>query len=215
MRRRELSGGFCSGRVEPLESRGATLLIWVCEKRILWVAKREEDCMHHGRLVTVVGSVLAIIGLGLKSASSTGEALLPNLSAAIPTFPAGFDPAFTALWNENAPAAGIFVIALAAVVGVSLMPSIKEALSRMNALVVTVLGVVMMVIGGIALTRAIDDAAALTRGFAEAAAAGLIPAAHTVSAGWGWYLLAIGGVFAAIGGVLQLMSRPGENALSD
>lgn len=171
--------------------------------------------MHLGRIVTVVGSVLAIIGLGLKSASSAGEEFLPAMNAVDPAFPTGFDLSLIALWNENPAAAGIFLIALIVVLGVSLLPDIKEAMSRMNALVVTVLGVVMMVIGGIATMDALDDADALTAGFAQAAAAGAIHQAFTVAAGWGWYMLALGGVVAAIGGVLQLIARSDESALSD
>lgn len=170
--------------------------------------------MHLGRIVTVVSSVLAIIGLGLKSASSAGEEFLPAMNAVNPAFPTGFDLSLIALWNENPAAAGIFLIALIVVLGVSLLPDIKEAMSRMNALVVTVLGVVMMVIGGIATMDALDDADALTAGFAQAAA-GAIHQAFTVAAGWGWYMLALGGALAAIGGVLQLIARPDESALSD
>jgi hypothetical protein len=171
--------------------------------------------MHYGRITTAVGSVLGIIGLGLVSASSDGEELLPALHAANPAFPEGFDRVFTSLWDESAAGAGIFVIALVAVLGLSLIPDIKEALSRMNALVVTVLGVVMLVIGGFATKGALDDADSLEAAFGQAAAGGLIPKAFTVSISWGWYLLALAGVLAAIGGVLQLIARPDESALSE
>jgi len=172
--------------------------------------------MHYGRITTAVGSVLALIGLLLTSASSAGADLLPTLSA-IPDspFPDGFDRVFTALWDESAAGAGIFVIALVAVFGLSMIPNIKDAMSRMNALIVTVLGVVMLAIGAIATFGAQDDADTLEAGFAQAAAGGLIPEAFTVSISFGWYLLVAGGVLAAIGGVLQLIARSDENALSD
>ncbi|MFV1969882.1 MAG: hypothetical protein ACC683_02630 [Acidimicrobiia bacterium] len=171
--------------------------------------------MHYGRITTAVGSVLAIIGLGLMSASSPGAELLPTLNAANPAFPDGFDRVFTALWNKNPAAGAIFLISLVAVLGLSLVPDIKEALGRMNALIVTVLGVVMLVIGGFATSGALDDADTLEAAFGEAFAGGVIPAAFTVSISWGWYLLALAGVLAAIGGVLQLMARPDESALSE
>ncbi len=171
--------------------------------------------MHFGRITTVVGSVLAIIGLGLKSASSGGEDLLPTLSQANPAFPDGFDRILTAMWNDNVAGTGIFLIALVAVLGLSLVPDLKEALSRMNGLAVAVLGVVMMVVGIIAIGGAGDDASTLEAGFAQAHAGALIPEAYTVSISVGWYLLALAGAIAAIGGVLALIARPDENAMSD
>jgi len=105
------------------------------------------------------------------------------------------------------------LIALIAVLGVSLIPDIKEALSRMNGLVVSVLGVVMMIIGIIATMGALDDASDLQDAFAQMAAGGQIPEAFTVSISVGWYLLVVGGVLAAIGGVLALIARPDEDAL--
>ena len=167
--------------------------------------------MHYGRITTAVGSVLAIIGLGLVSASSAAEDLLPDLNAATGgAIPDGFDRVVTALWDESAAGAGIFFIALVAVLGLSLIPDIKDALSRMNALIVTVLGVVMLVIGAVATGGAQDDADSLEAGLAAATGE-----AFTVSISFGWYLLAVAGVLAAIGGVLQLMARPDESALSE
>ncbi|MEN8040409.1 MAG: hypothetical protein ABFR95_02800 [Actinomycetota bacterium] len=172
--------------------------------------------MHFGRITTIVGSVLAIIGLGLVSASSAAESLMPDLNAATEgAIPAGFDRVFTAFWNESAAGAAVFVIALVVVLGVSLIPDMKEALTRMNALVVTVLGVVMLVVGGLATSGALDDASDLQAAFAQMAAGGQIPEAYTVSASVGWYLLAFAGVVVAIGGVLALIARPDESALSD
>ena len=158
---------------------------------------------------------MALIGLGLKSASSDAEPILPDLNAVNPDIPVGFDRIFTAMWDDSAAGTAIFLIALVAVLVVSLIPNIKDALSRMNALIVTVLGVLMMVIGGIAASRAIDKADRLELGLAGAFDAGLIPQAFTVSTSLGWYLLGIGGAIAAIGGVLGLIARPDESALSD
>lgn len=171
--------------------------------------------MQYGRITTIVGGVLAIIGLGLKSASSGAEDLLPTLNEANPVFPDGFDRIFTAMWNDNAAGTVIFLIALVAVIGVSFVPDIKDALSRMNSLVVIVLGFVMLIIGIIATLGALDDATTLQDALGQAFAGGLIPEAFSVSITVGWYLLPIGGALAAIGGVLQLIARPDESALSD
>jgi hypothetical protein len=169
--------------------------------------------MHYGRITTVVGSVLAIIGLGLKSASSAAEDLMPQLNQLTDKVPSEFDRILIAMWDDNLAGTSIFLIALVVVLGVSLIPDIKEALSRMNGLVVTVLGVVMMIAGIIATVGASDKASNLEAGFGDLVAAGAIPEAFTVSISVGWYLLIIGGVVAAIGGVLALIARPDENAL--
>jgi hypothetical protein len=171
--------------------------------------------MQYGRITTIVGAVLAIVGLGLKSATSEAEEILPVLNAANPDFPDGFDRIFTAMWNDNSAGTAIFLIALVAVLGVSFVPNIKDALSRMNSIVVTVLGVVMLIIGVIATQGAIDDASALQDALGQAFAGGLIPEAFSVSITIGWYLLPIGGALAGVGGVLQLIARPDESALSD
>lgn len=174
--------------------------------------------MHFGRITTLVGSVLAIIGLGLKSASASGvaEDMMPALSEATAgAIPDGFDRILISMWDDNLAGTGVFLIALVAVLGVSLLPEIKEALSRMNGLVVTVLGVVMMIIGIVAVIGALDDASALQDAFGQMAAGGQIPEAFTVSISFGWYLLPLGGVLAAIGGVLALIARPDESALGD
>ncbi len=172
--------------------------------------------MHYGRITTVVGSVLAIVGLGLKSASSDAEDLMPSLNEATAgAVPDGFDRIFTAMWNDNSAGTAVFLICLAVVLVVSLVPDIKEALSRMNGLIAAVLGVVMMIVGIVATVGALDDASSLQDAFAQMAAGGQIPEAFTVSISFGWYLLPIGGVLAAIGGVLALIARPDEDALSD
>jgi hypothetical protein len=171
--------------------------------------------MQYGRITTIVGAVLAIVGLGLKSATSGAEEILPVLNAANPAFPDGFDRIFTAMWDDNSAGTAIFLIALVAVLGVSFVPNIKDALSRMNSIVVTVLGVVMLIIGVIATQGALDDASALQDALGQAFAGGLVPEAFSVSITIGWYLLPIGGALAGIGGVLQLIARPDESALSD
>ncbi len=172
--------------------------------------------MHYGRITTVVGSVLAIIGFGLKSASSDAEGLMPALNAATAgAIPDGFDRVVTAMWNKGSAGTAIFLIALVAVLFVTLLPNMKEAMSRMNALVVTVLGVVLMVIGGIAASNAFSDASDLQDAFGAMAAGGQLPQAFAVTLSYGWYMLPLGGVIAAIGGVLQLIVRADESAVTE
>lgn len=171
--------------------------------------------MHYGRIVVVVGAVLGAIGFIPKSASSNGEELLPALSQASDAFPSGFDATFTALYNDTAAAAVIYLIAAIAALGTTFMPPFEEAMNRLMALTASVLGVLMLAIGVFSTMGAADDASTLQDGFAQAVAGGLIPAAeYSVSIGWGWYALILGGVVVAVGGVLSLIARPGEDALS-
>jgi hypothetical protein len=171
--------------------------------------------MHFGRILAILGVVVAAVGLFLQSASSAGEAALEQLSQ-IPDagFPSGFDNTWTAFYNENSTVAVIFAIAAIAAVAAALIPPLKEAMKRLYGLIVAGLGVVMLVIGIFATMGAMDDADTLQAGFAQVFAGGAIPEAYTVSIGYGWYLLILGGVIVGIGGVLSLMARPNENALS-
>jgi len=93
-------------------------------------------------------------------------------------------------------------------------PPLADPMKRLFGLIATVMGVVMLVVGVFAALGAMDDAETLEAGFAQAAAAGVLPVAFGVSIGFGWYLLAIGGAIVGIGGVLSLMARPDENAVA-
>lgn len=170
--------------------------------------------MHYGRILAIVGVVVAAVGFMLKSASSAGEAALAQLSQVDPAFPDGFDNTWTALYNDTNWAAIVFALAAIAALIVALMPPIDEPMKRLYGLTAAVLGVVMMIIGIVATMGAMDDADTLEAGFAAAAQGGAIPEAYTVSIGFGWYMLVVGGVLVAIGGVVSLIARPDEDALS-
>lgn len=170
--------------------------------------------MHFGRILAILGVVLAAIGLLLQSASSAGDAVLGQLSQ-MPdsSFPSGFDNTWTALYNDTPAAAIVFGIAALGALAAAFVPPIREAMSRLIGLVVAGLGVLMLIIGIFATMGAFDDADTLEAGFAQVAAAGAIPEAYTVSVGYGWYLLILGGVLVAIGGVVSLIARPNESIL--
>jgi hypothetical protein len=170
--------------------------------------------LHYGRIVAVLGVVVTAVGLFLQSASSAAEDLMPSLNEATGgAIPAEFTNVWTGIYDDKSWAAIILAIALLAVLGLVFVPQMKDAWSRMNGLVAVVLGVVIIVIGGVATKTALDDADALAEGFAGLAAAGQIPEAYSVSLGVGWVLLIVGGALAAIGGVLALIARPDESAI--
>lgn len=170
--------------------------------------------MHYGRILALLGVVVGVIGFLIKKASSAGEAALAQLSQVSDAFPPDLDEnTWSALYNDTPAAAVIYAIAAVGVLATALFPPLQEPMKRLIALAATVLGVLMLVIGIFATLGAADDADTLQAGFAQAFANGSIPEAYTVSIGWGWYLLIVGGVIAAIGGVASLIARPNEDAI--
>ena len=170
--------------------------------------------MHYGRIIAILGVVTAVIGFLLKKASSAGEAAMAALNQANPAIPPDLDEnTWSALYNDTAWAAIVYAIAGVAALIIALVPPIKPPMPRLYGLSAAVLGVLMLVIGIFAAMGARDDADTLEAGFAQAAAAGAIPEAYTVTLGWGWFLLILAGGLVAIGGVVSLISRPDEDAI--
>jgi hypothetical protein len=172
----------------------------------------EGSVVHYGRIVAIVGVIVSAVGLFLKSASSGAEAIMDQLHAANEAIPAGFDTVWTAIYDDKSWAAILLAAVLVAIVIWSLLPPVKAVLSRIGGMGVTVLGVIVIVIGGIATLDALDQASDLQDAFAMMFAGGLIPEAYTVSIGLGWVLLIVGGGVAAVGGVLSIMANPGGGA---
>ena len=171
--------------------------------------------MHYGRILTLVGVALAGVGFLLQSASSAAADLMPALNEATGgQIPDGFDNTWTALYNDTAWAAVVFGIAMAAAVIVALIPPLPQPMTRLYGLTAAVLGVLMLVIGVFAVMGAMDDADTLAAAFNQLFQAEQIPQAFSVDIGFGWYLLPIAGVVVAIGGVVSLINRPDEDALS-
>ena len=164
--------------------------------------------MSMGRIITIIGSVLAVVSLFIQKASSGGEAALAQLSQADPRFPADLkENTFEALYNDTSWAAIVFGIAAVVALVLALLPPIKDAMKRPMAISATVMGVIMLLIGIFATKGAMDDASALEGAFNQAAEAGAIPIAFTVSIGYGWYILIFAGALVAVGGVMSLMSK--------
>jgi hypothetical protein len=164
--------------------------------------------MHMGRIITIVGAVIAVIAMFIKKASSEGEAALAALSQANPAFPADLNEStLVALYNKTNWAAIVFGIAAIVAVAVAIVPPIKEAMKRSLAITATVMGVVMLLIGIFATLGAMDVASDLEEAFNAAAAAGAIPIAFTVSIGYGWYILVLAGLVVAVGGIMELSSK--------
>lgn len=164
--------------------------------------------MHWTRVWTLFGVILGVVALFMKGATTDGEELLPALAESGAAFPDGISTIWGGLdtWVQV-----VVVIAIFAVVAFALMPPIDTPEKTPFALSTTLIGVALLVYAIIKFLEARDDASTLQDGFAEAAAAGVIPAAFTVSVGWGFYLLMAGTAMVAIGGLATLMGVGSED----
>jgi hypothetical protein len=164
--------------------------------------------MHMGRIITIIGSVIAVVAMLVKKASSEGEAALAQLSQADPAFPTDLDEnTIVALYNDTNWAAIVFGIAAIVAFVVAILPPIKDAMKRSYAITATVMGAIMLLVGIFATLGAMGDASDLEDAFNQAAEAGAIPIAFTVSIGYGWYILVFAGLIVAIGGIMGLSSK--------
>ena len=164
--------------------------------------------MHMGRIITIVGSVIAVVALFIQKASSEGEAALAALSQANPAFPADLNEnTIEALYNDTSWAAILFGIAAIVAFVVAVLPPLKDPMKRPLAITATVMGVLMLLVGIFATLGAKSDASDLEAAFNQAAEAGAIPVAFTVSIGYGWYILIFAGALVAVGGVMSLMAK--------
>jgi hypothetical protein len=161
-----------------------------------------------GRIITIVGSVIAVAALFIQKASSAGEEALERLSQANPNFPADLNEnTIVALYNDTAWAAIVFGIAAVVAFVVAVMPPIKEPMKRVLAITASAMGAIMLLVGIFATLGAMDDADTLETAFNQAAEAGAIPVAFTVSIGYGWYVLIFAGAVVLVGGIIGLMAK--------
>jgi membrane protease YdiL (CAAX protease family) len=157
--------------------------------------------MHMGRIITIVGSVIAVVAMFIKKAGSEGEDVLGSLPADLN------ENTVTALYNDTSWAAIVFGIAAIVAFVVAVFPPIKEPMKRVLATTATAMGAIMLLVGIFATLGAKDDADALVAGFNQLAEAGQIPVAFSVSIGFGWYMLIFAGALVAVGGVVGLMNK--------
>jgi hypothetical protein len=165
--------------------------------------------MHWTRIWTLLGVVLGVAALFMKGATTDGEELLPALSQG-GDFPDGISTIWGGLdtWVQV-----VVVIAIIAVVVFALMPPLKMVEKLPYALTTTLIGVALLVYAIVKFVEAGDDASTLEAGFAQAAAAGAIPAAFTVTVGNGFYILMAGTAMVAIGGLVMMIMK--DNPAAD
>jgi hypothetical protein len=176
----------------------------------------EGNKLHYTRIVGLVGVVVVVIGLLLQSASSAAEDAIPGADGA--TFmevtnaatdgavPASFDSVWGAIYDESVPGGIVLGLALLVIVALAFVPPMQDAPNRMYSLVLTIVGVIVIIIAGIGMNRAMGDASDLQAAYGQMAAAGALPTAFTVSISAGWVLLLVGGGLSSVGGILGLMA---------
>ena len=160
--------------------------------------------MHWTRIWTLFGVVLGVAALFTKGATTDAEELLPALSEASADFPDGISTIWGGLdtWVQV-----VVVIAIIAVVAFAVMPPLTSVEAMPYALGTTIIGVALLVYAIVKYLEAGDDAETLEAGLAQAAEAGMIPAAVTVSVGAGFYVLMAGTAMVAIGGLVMLITK--------
>lgn len=162
--------------------------------------------MQIGRIVALVGAALGVVGLAMPGATSDGEPLMADLSAALAQQGQEFPDGISTIWGGLATWAQVLVVvALVTVVAVALLPPLKAAPNRYGALTTAVFGVLLLAYAVVKYFEAVDDADTLEEGFAGLAQLGLVPEAFTVSVGVGFFVIFLGTALVAAGGVLEFM----------
>jgi hypothetical protein len=157
--------------------------------------------MHISRIVAIIGVLIGIVGLFMKSLTTEGEGLLLQLAQANPAFPDGIPTIWGGLdtWAQV-----VVVIAIVVVLVLALRPPLPAPFDRTGAAVVSVIGLGLTIYAIVKFMEAGDSADTLQAGFAEAAAGGALPEAFTVSTGIGFFVLMAGTVLVLIGGLLAM-----------
>ena len=160
--------------------------------------------MAFSRLLALAGVVIGIIGLALKSLSTSGEELLPQLSQANEAFPDGIPTIWGGLetWAQV-----VLVILIIVVVVLALRPPLSAPMDTMSASVVSVIGFALMVYAIIKWMDAADKSDNLQAAFGQAFEAGLIPEAFTVNPTAGFLILVIGTVVVIFSGIVAITAN--------
>lgn len=155
--------------------------------------------MHRNRLIALAGVIIGVIGLFMKSLTTDGESLLPDLSASNPAFPDGIPTIWGGLdtWAQ-----WVLVVLVVVVVVLCLRPVISQAMDRNTSMIVAVIGVALLAYAIVKWMDAGDEADTLQAAFAQAAGAGAIPAAFEVARGVGFLVLIVGTVLVTFGGAM-------------
>ncbi len=163
--------------------------------------------MHFHRLIALVGVIIGVFGLFFSGLKTDGEAALVPLSQASDSFPDGIPTIWGGL---DAWAQVVLVILILATIGLAVRGDRSQTYDGTSALITAVIGVALMGYAVIKRADAADSAETLQGGFAQAAAAGTPGiAAWEVAVSVGFFVLILGTVLVAIGGVMSRIKPAG------
>ena len=160
--------------------------------------------MHLHRLTALAGVVIGVIGLFFGALVTDGGAALPALSQQSDSFPDGIPT----IWGGLATwAQVVLVILIVIAVMLALRGDRSAAFDRMSGLETAVIGVALLAYALVKWLDASDSADTLEAGFSQAAGLG-VPGveAWSVSVSIGFFILMLGTILVAIGGVMSLAS---------
>jgi len=163
--------------------------------------------MHISRILALLGVVVAVVGMLLKSLVHEGTEALAELSQALPQIPIPIE--IPTIWGGLDTSAQIVVaIVLMVIVVLALWPPLKQPQNRLSAAITTLAGVGFLVFAVVKLNETQDDASGLQTAFDQAKAAGVLPSAlqdAIVSPGIGFYIIIIGTALVSLAGLIALI----------
>ncbi len=163
--------------------------------------------MHLHRLLALGGVAIGVLGLFFKSLSTEGEGALPALNRQAESLPGSIPT----IWGALEPWGRVALVGLIAIViWIAVRPYVELTFSRSFAFVIAGCGVVLFAYAVIKFLDAVDSARMLEAAFQQAVGAGVAGvSAWSVSPSIGFFVLSIGTVAVALGGVLSLISTAG------
>ena len=163
--------------------------------------------MQFGRILALIGTVIAALSLLLKVLVFDGVDMLPALSRDAPGVPAEIP---TILASFDAVATVAVVVSLIVVVVLAFWPPVGRPQTWLAAGATTAIGATLWVFVLDEYKEAQDQAAELQVTFLRLQSTGSLPEPLVMSfpnAGFGFLLVLFGTVLITVGGVLGLVSR--------
>ncbi len=163
--------------------------------------KSEGDSVHLNRLMALVGVLIGIIGLFMKSLVTDAEGpaveTVDGVAKSIPTIWGGLDT-----WAQI-----VLVILIIVVIFLSLRPDMAKALNRNDSMIVSGIGVVLLVYAIIKWMDAGDKADGLVARLADG---GLPTELFSINRGMGFIVLIIGTVLVTFAGAMGFVGKSDE-----
>lgn len=156
--------------------------------------------MHLSRTFALGGVIVGIIGLIMRGLSSDAPAeIFTAMNAANPAVPASIPT----IWTGLSSTAQIIVVVLIALVAFLAFQGAREAaMSKMGSIITMLVGLGLGIYAIIKYIDTRETASTLEGAFGQAAAGDLIPAAFTVAAGVGFFIVIAGAILVEVGGYL-------------